>query len=192
MTNLLLAIIIALSFNNNVYAQTDTTILEEVQQTDLQIVQKTILNDADFNEYLVDNGITQKELEDVLYSEYFANYVQFELSQVPAQDEIIASWDILEWHIQKIKNFINYIFNGDKYYQVNNNNNYFDNHNYHRHNNHNNNIMPPPPPPYNNWGQYQPNTNWNGYNNNNNNSSNENMCNCDCDNCRNCLKKSCN
>ena len=122
---IILSLILVFTMHINIYAQTDTTILEEVQQTDLQIVKNKILDDADFNEYLKSNEITQNELEEVLNSVYFANYVEYELTQIP-DNEVIASWNILDWHIQKIENFINYIFKGEKDYRANNNNNYND------------------------------------------------------------------
>ena len=199
MINLLLAIIISLSFNNNVYADIDTTTLEEVQLTDLQLVQNSILDDKDFIEYLDNFGVSESELKDVLESEYFANYVEFELSQSPTQDDIMASWNILDWHIQKIKSFLNYIFTGIK---DSFSTQYQDNHRHHRHNY--NNMIPPPPPyingqnspyyPYNNFnGNLYPNNGMNG--NGVQNGGNLGgiyqtaQCNCNCDNCVNCLNK---
>jgi len=211
----ILNIIAIITISINTYAETSTSITDTatqdnviyIEQTDTKTVDEiknSIISDYDFNEYLIKKGITQKELEDVLNSDYFANYVEYELTQIP-DNEIIASWDILDWHIQKLENFINYLFTGDKDYRANNNNNNYSNYNdnnYNRYNNNYNNMMPPPPPPpntnwNNGWGQYPPNNSWNnGYNNNNNginNNSNNNCsgnsCNCNCENCKNCLNK---
>ena len=177
MLHIILTIITILSLNTNIYAEniTDTVQIDEIS---LKQVQQLILDDCDFIEYLYNIGVSEKELKDVLYSEHFASCVEFELVTMPDNDDVIASWSILDWHIKKLENFINYLFTGDSNYKSNNiSSGYNNQYNY-------NNMMPPPPPSHwdNRWEHKRPNTNWNsGYNNN--------VCNCDCDNCRSCLNK---
>ena len=98
MLNFILAIMVSLSCNTVSYA--DNTYANEVEQV--------ILSDKGFLERI---SATTEQVKEILENKFFATYLEFESQN--QNGEISANWNILEWHAEKIKNFLEYVFTGN-------------------------------------------------------------------------------
>ena len=97
MLNFLLAILVSLSFSTPSYA-------EHLYANEIE---RVILSDKGF---LTSISATEEQIKEILENEYFATYVEFESQD--KHGELSANWNIIEWHAEKIKNFLEYVFTG--------------------------------------------------------------------------------
>lgn len=159
MLNFFISVLMFFCINQSVYAD---NIVDTVKQN--------IISDTNFLQSI---SATGEDVKEVLEDEHLQRYINFELES--QQGEVNANWDIIQWHIDKIKNFLSYIFTPN---------------NHHINWNQPQNNWNQPQVPQNNWNQPQqpPNTNWNQQHRRRPPRT-HNYCECECDSCINCSYK---